>query len=161
MESEWHGAIHERRIDWIMKITNYGLVAVLALGTFLTTGSQALAQEKKAEQKKHFTASERQPGDRMAEELKLTDEQKTKIRTFREEQRKKAEEIRKDTSLTPEQKREKSVALRKEGDAKMKEILTAEQYAKWEKNDNRKRGPAATPGERGQKKGHKKEDKKD
>jgi Spy/CpxP family protein refolding chaperone len=140
-----------------MKITNYGLAAILALGTFVATGTQALAQEKKAEQKKHFTASDRQPGDRMAEELKLTDEQKTKMRTFREEQRKKAEEIRKDTSLTQEQKHEKAAALRKEGDAKMKEILTSEQYAKWEKSrENWKKGPAA-PGERGQRKGKKKD----
>lgn len=140
-----------------MKITNYGLVAILALGTFLAAGSKAVAQEKKAEQKKHFTASERQPGDRIAEELKLTEEQKTKMRTFREEQRKKAEEIRKDTSLTPEQKREKGAALRKEGDAKMKEILTAEQYTKWEKTpENWKKGPAA-PAVRGEKKGQKKD----
>ena len=136
-----------------MKITNYGLVAVLALGTFLATGSQALAQEKKAEQKKHFTSSDRKPGDRIAEELKLTEEQKTKMRAFREEQRNKAEQIRKDTSLTPEQKREKGAALRKDGDAKIKEILTAEQYAKWEKSREQwKKGPAAVPGERGQKK---------
>lgn len=157
MESGWHGAIRQSRIDWIMKITNYGLVAILALGTFLAAGSQVVAQEKKAEQKKHFTASDRQPGDRMAEELKLTEEQKTKMRTFREEQRKKAEEIRKDATLTQEQKQEKAAALRKEGDAKIKEILTAEQYAKWEKaRDNWKKGPAA-PGERGQKKGQKKD----
>ncbi len=138
-----------------MKITNYGLVAALALGTLVAVSSQA--QEKKAEQKKHFT-SERMPGNRMAEELKLTKEQQTKMRTFREEQRKKAEAIRNDTTLTQEQRKEKNAELRKDAQAKMKETLTAEQYAKWEKaHEQGKKGPASTPGERGKKKGHKKD----
>ncbi len=140
-----------------MKLANYSLMAALALGSLLTFGSQALAQEKKAE-KKHFATGDARPGDRMAEELKLTDEQKAKMKTFREEQRKKMEEIRGDTNLTPEQKREKGTAMRQESEKQMKEILTAEQYAKWEKAREqwKKGGPPANPGEKGKKKGEKK-----
>ncbi len=135
-----------------MKIVNYSLVAALAAGVLLAAGNQAGAQENKTE-KKHFTAGAARPGDRMAEDLKLTDEQKAKMKTFREEQRKQAEEIRNGTNFTPEQKREKAKAMREDADKKMKEILTPEQYAKWEKARAQwKKGPPASPGGQGQQK---------
>lgn len=86
-------------------------------------------------------AGERGPGmragseawfERWSAELQLTDAQKQKIQALQKEQREKGNQIRQDTSLTPEQRREKMRALREENDRKMKEILTGEQYEKWQ-----------------------------
>ena len=63
----------------------------------------------------------------MAEKLGLSDEQKTKLGEVFKSQR----EAMKDFS--PEERREKMKESREAMSAKVKEILTAEQYAKWEK----------------------------
>lgn len=106
-------------------------------------------------------AGERGPGmragseewfNRWGAELKLTDAQKEKIRALQKEQSEKGDKIRQDTSLTPEQRREKMRALREENDKKMKEILTAEQYQKWQElRQTRAGAPNRDPGQgRGQ-----------
>lgn len=74
---------------------------------------------------------------KMAEELSLSDEQKTKLQEVFKAQR----EAMKD--LSPEERREKGKETREAMDAKVKAILTAEQYAKWEKirQERRPGGP--------------------
>ncbi|HMP81661.1 MAG TPA: hypothetical protein PKA41_03010 [Verrucomicrobiota bacterium] len=69
---------------------------------------------------------------RIAEELKLTDEQKTKITGVLESQVGKMRALREDQSLSQEQRREKGREIREEVNKQVKEILTPEQYAKWE-----------------------------
>src|SRR5262245_16338385 len=61
------------------------------------------------------------------ERLKLTDEQKTKVKAILEEQFKKLQELRNDTGLSQEDGRAKRQALREEVAKKMKEVLTPEQ----------------------------------
>lgn len=85
--------------------------------------------------------------DRLGEELHLTQEQRQKIQALLQEQRDKMLALRNDTSLTPEQRREKVRALREEHQQKMKEILTPEQYEKWQQL-RASRGPGAGPGPR-------------
>lgn len=77
----------------------------------------------------------------IAERLKLTDAQKEKLQATFREQLPKFRELRNDTSLTPEQRREKFKALRKELDTKIQKILTPEQYKEWNKmrEERRKR----------------------
>lgn len=70
---------------------------------------------------------------KMAEELKLTDEQKKKVEANQKAMAEKAMKLREDTSLSPEDRRAKSRTIREEGDKKMKEILSAEQFEKWQK----------------------------
>ena len=78
---------------------------------------------------------------KMAEELSLSDEQKTKLQEVFKAQR----EAMKD--LSPEERREKGKQTREAMDAKIKEILTAEQYAKWEKiRQERRPGGTGGPG---------------
>jgi Spy/CpxP family protein refolding chaperone len=64
----------------------------------------------------------------MAERLKLTDDQKAKLRPIYQEEMTKTREVRQDTSLTTEQRRDKMRDLRQEYLGKMKPILTADQY---------------------------------
>ena len=67
---------------------------------------------------------------KMAEELQLTEAQKPKVEALMKEQAEKRRSLR---DATPEERKEKMKAEVAETDKKMKEILNAEQYAKWEK----------------------------
>jgi periplasmic protein CpxP/Spy len=82
---------------------------------------------------------------KMAEELNLTAEQKTKVEAALKAQ---AESLRGLKDATPEERREKGQAARKEMQKAMKEILTPEQYAKFEKlrEERRANGPGGPEG---------------
>src|ERR1035441_5194113 len=72
--------------------------------------------------------------DRMqdtAKELNLTDEQKNKLQVIIRGQAEKLRDLRQDTSLAPEDKKEKLRALREEITAEVKKVLTPEQFEKW------------------------------
>jgi protein CpxP len=81
--------------------------------------------------------------DGMAKALDLTDDQKTKVKPIMEEQQKKMTDLRNDKTLSPEDRRAKMKEIRDATGAKLKEVLTAEQYAKWEKMGPPNRRPAA------------------
>ena len=116
-----------------MKIHKISLIAVLAAATVLAYSPALLAQEKKDAPKGEGRGGgqggdfAKQRLDRLNEELKLTDEQKPKVEALLKAQ---AEKLR---GLTPEERREKMQASREEMGKKMKEILTAEQYEKYQK----------------------------
>ena len=68
----------------------------------------------------------------MSSELNLTADQKTRVTALLEDASKKRRELRADTTIPKEQKREKGQALMSEENKKLKEILTPEQFKKWE-----------------------------
>lgn len=68
----------------------------------------------------------------MKKNLGLSDEQVKKIGEIRKEQAPAAHAIKEDSSLSPEQKKEKMQALRKTGDDKIATVLTPEQKTKWD-----------------------------
>jgi Spy/CpxP family protein refolding chaperone len=70
--------------------------------------------------------------NRMDRELKLTDAQKPKVKAVLEAQNEKTRELRNDTSLSREARREKAQALQQEASSKLKGILTPEQYTKYD-----------------------------
>ena len=76
----------------------------------------------------------------MAEKLNLTAEQKTKLQEAFKAQRENRKDLK---DATPEERRAAMKEAREAMDAKIKEILTPEQYAKWEKirQENRPGGP--------------------
>lgn len=125
-----------------MKASKISLMAALIAGVMLASSPALRAEDAKEgkDAKKH----EGRPGrdgagmkehfDKMAEDLKLTDEQKPKVQAVFKTRAEKGRAIREDSSLSDEQKREKGKALMEEMNKKMKEILTAEQFEKWEKN---------------------------
>lgn len=82
---------------------------------------------------------------RMTKQLKLTDDQQSKIRPILEEQHNKMMDLRQDTSMSREDRFAKFREVRQESMEKIKPILTPEQQKKWEKirerRMERRRGP--------------------
>jgi protein CpxP len=92
--------------------------------------------------------------DKINEELKLTDEQKPKVEAAMKEMGETMRTVRSDSSLSDDQKREKMKTAREALDKKMKAVLTAEQYTKWESMPRPGRpggqgGPGRPGGEKG------------
>jgi len=125
------------------------LFAALALGGLLAGSTLATAQESKegkdAKAGKRGFPSVQQRLDRMTEELKLTDEQKPKVKAVLEDNDKKMRD------LPPDERRTKFRDLREEMAKKMKEILNSEQFEKWEKMRG-PRGPGSPLAPGGEKK---------
>jgi Spy/CpxP family protein refolding chaperone len=105
------------------------LVAALAVGGLLACATITSAQD--APKKKGPSVEQRV--DRMNTELNLTADQKTKVTALFEDTQKKGRELRQDTSLSQEDRRTKARELREAEDKKLKEILTPDQWQKWEK----------------------------
>lgn len=146
-----------------MKASRIGLVAALVAGVLFACSPAGQAQEGKKDAPKRERPGG--PGgnrgdfmkerlDRMNEELKLNDEQKKKTESVLKDQMEKMRGIREDSSLSNEQKREKATAAREELNKKMKDILTADQYAKFEKMPGP--GRAGRGGPEGKKRGERK-----
>src|SRR5262245_41337688 len=116
-----------------MRTSKLSLIAALALGGFLAGNTTGWAQSTNAPAHKPRRDAVHQRVDRMATELKLTDDQKSKVTSLFEAEAKKQREIASDTSVPKEQRRSKMTALRDEQNKKLKEILTPDQFEKWEK----------------------------
>jgi Spy/CpxP family protein refolding chaperone len=134
-----------------MKLHKMSLVAGLVLSGLIACGSMAMAQDQKAgkEGRKGGFPTVQERLDRMTEALKLTDEQKPKVKAALEEQSEAMKALR---DATPEERREKGKGLREEFDKKMKAILTSEQYEKFQSM------PRGGPGGRKKGDGEKKAD---
>ena len=134
-----------------MKLTKIGFLAAMMVGAMMVATPALQAQEnKEAPKRERPEGREGRPrptGDdaikarveRMSENLKLTDDQKTKLTEVFKSQAEKMREARGD--------REKMTAMREENDKKIKEILTAEQYTKY-----KERPQGGGPGGPGKKK---------
>jgi Spy/CpxP family protein refolding chaperone len=127
-----------------MKTHRIILSITLALGGLLAVASAGMAQDQKAGQDaKKGRQNVEQRLNTMAEELKLTAEQKTKVKALLEDQAKKMEAMRGEMqNLSQEERRAKMQTNREEMNKKMKEILTADQYTKYEaqRAEMRKKG---------------------
>jgi Spy/CpxP family protein refolding chaperone len=130
-----------------MKLHKISLLAALAVGALFALTPTLRAEDKPAKPT-HPEAAPRggQRGEmlkEMGEKLNLTADQKTKLQEAFKTQR----ETMKD--LTPEERREKMKGNRKATDAKIKEILTPEQYTQWEKQRQENRpASGAKPGKK-------------
>ena len=132
-----------------MKMQKVSWMAALAAGALIALSPLVRAEDKPTPPEGRPPQGQRgemakERAAKMAEELKLTDEQKTKVTALLKEQ---AETMRGMKDATPEERREKMKAGREEMQKKMKTILTPEQYTKWEKL--RKEGGPGGPGRRG------------
>lgn len=109
------------------------LIAALALGSLLACTSIVSAQSTNAPSRGERRGSVQQRVERMNAELNLTADQKTKVTALFEAEAKKRQELRANTSIPREQKREKGQAMMAEQEKKLKEILTPDQFDKWQK----------------------------
>jgi len=138
-----------------MKMHKFNLLAALAAGALIAFTPNLRAEDKPAKpsrpERPEGGPRGGQPGERlkkMAEELNLTAEQKTKVEALLKEQR---EAMQGAKDATPEERQTKRQEGRKAMEAKLKEILTPEQYTKWEKfrEQNRPGGPGGPGAKRG------------
>lgn len=121
-----------------MKASKISLIAALIAGVMLAYSPALRAQDTNKEGqvvKKHAgrpgAAGMKEHLDKMAIDLKLTADQKTKVEAALKAQ---GEKMRAMRDLPQDQRREKGKALRAEMTKNMKEILTPEQFVQWEKN---------------------------
>lgn len=123
------------------------LIAALALGGLMTVGTAVNAQDATTN-----TPAATRPGGRMRQpsidqivtQLALTDDQKTNFVAARKDMQKKMSDLRKDDSLSTEDRRAKMKTIRDEFNAKLKTFLTPDQYEKYQKMMPGRR-PAAPP----------------
>ncbi|MDB6112123.1 MAG: hypothetical protein JWR69_3873 [Pedosphaera sp.] len=122
----------------MMNQNKLGMLAGLALGTVVAFGSMAQAQDKPEAKPAHppVGAEGRRPGmqdrlSKIAEELKLTDDQKQKWEAIFKDQAEKPKGNRADNALSGEAKAAKAKEIRDSSDAKIKALLTPEQQEKW------------------------------
>ncbi len=160
-----------------MKLTKISLIAALIAGALVAYAPAGHTQDATAG--KDAPKPEGRPGgpggpggpqrgemakerlNKIAEELKLTDEQKTKVEAAMKAQQEKMRGSREaNANSTPEERREKAKVAAEEMSKKMKEILTPEQFAKWDKmpkgrgpgGQGRPGGPGGPGGPTGDKK---------
>ena len=116
------------------------LIAAMALGGLVACSTLATAQDATnnvpKKNGKHGFGIEQQM-QRLSDQLTLTDEQKPKVKAALEDQQKKMQELRGDTSLDPAARRDKMQTIREELNTKMKAILTADQYTKYQEMSHR------------------------
>jgi Spy/CpxP family protein refolding chaperone len=133
-----------------MKAVRISLVIVTILVGLATLSSLASAQPGEGWGGRGADPNARleQQIERMTEQLELTDGQKEELRPILEAQGEKMREIMQDSSIDREQKREQFMKLRKETEPKIKQILTEEQYEKWQKLRQQQRGGRGRRGPR-------------
>jgi Spy/CpxP family protein refolding chaperone len=103
--------------------------AALALGALLACTTIASAQDAPKQGKKGKGAPTiEQQMDRLSTELKLTDDQKPKVKAVLEDSQKKRQELR---GVPQDERRGKMQALTEAQDKKMKEILKPDQFEKY------------------------------
>lgn len=131
-----------------MRINKASVVAALVLGGLLVGSTCALAQadgEKKGGGKRGFPTVEERLA-RIDETVKLTDEQKPKVKAVLEDSAKAMRDVPQD------QRREKMGEIMAEQDKKLKDILTPEQYEKYKAMPRGGRGGKKEGGKEGEKK---------
>ncbi len=128
-----------------MNLSKSSLITALTLAFLavapMTRGQDSKDQKSDAKPERPAAGQRerRGPGgansfERVAERLKLTDEQKTKLQPIYQEEISKLRDLRQDTALTAEQRRDKVRELREQYLAKMKPILTTEQFEELKKS---------------------------
>jgi len=122
-------------------MSKLSLIAAMALGGLVACSTLATAQDAPKDGKKGgkrgFPTIEQQM-ERYTDQLTLTDEQKPKVKTVLEAQQKKMQELRNDSNLDQDARREKMQTIRKDTDTKMKGILTEEQFKKYQEMNQRR-----------------------
>ena len=115
-----------------MKINKLSVVAALAIAGLMLCGTVNAQDAKEGKKGKRGAPSVEQQMERINENLKLTDEQKPKVKAVLEDSQKKRQELMADSSVTGEDRRTKMQSIMEEQNKKFKEILTADQFTKWQ-----------------------------
>jgi len=127
-----------------MKATKMTLIAALAVGSLLALGPALRADDSTNTPPAAPPAGSPPPGDRhgpgmrgpnfdrLAEYLNLTDEQKPKVKAILDGQRDQMRDAWQDQSLSPKDHMTKMKAIREDTMAKLKTVLTVDQFKKFQ-----------------------------
>jgi Spy/CpxP family protein refolding chaperone len=136
-----------------MKLNKTMMIAALVAGGVLAANLAATAQEStNAAAAADATKAPGAPGARggqggfeiFAKQLGLSEDQKTKAKPVFDDRAKQMAELRKDTTLDQAARGAKMKEIRDATNAKLKEILTPDQYEQWLKmSQHNRRGPGA------------------
>jgi Spy/CpxP family protein refolding chaperone len=130
----------------LMKFTKTSLIIMAVAGVLaLSSSSQAQTNTPPGGRQGQGGGGARGRGaeqqlQQFSEQLKLTDAQKPKVKAALEEQVKKLQDLRADTTLSQQDRRTKMQTIRDDFGKQMKEILTADQYKKFEEIQQQNRG---------------------
>jgi len=106
------------------------LVAALALGGLLVCSTIAMAQDAGGKKSGKGRMSVEQRMEKLSTDLKLTDEQKPKVKAVLEESQKAMQGLR---DVPQDERRTKMQSIMQDQNKKMKEILTPDQMEKYTK----------------------------
>jgi periplasmic protein CpxP/Spy len=108
--------------------THLAVLAALAFAAFIAAPARAqapaTASPQLSEGAKKLQA--------ISQQLNLTPEQKKKLLPVLEAEAPKIKALKEDTSLPPRQKLQQMHAIHQESDGQIKNILTTDQYTKWQ-----------------------------
>lgn len=127
-----------------MKTIGKRLLALLTLGALVALSPSTTAQDAPKEGAKPQRPAA-QPGvrrdrvDVMAEQLKLTDDQKKQLQTIFKEDAEKMRALRQNTALSREDRQAKLKEIRDASETQVKKVLTTEQWEKWQKQQAERR----------------------
>ena len=112
----------------------------LPIAALAQTGNSAATSGDTGSATASQTENQNKRGEKFAEALNLTPEQKTDLKNIRENEKQQAQAIKNDSSLTPDQKKAKFKELRKSSHEQMMAKLTPEQQQKFKEMRKENRG---------------------
>ena len=117
-----------------MKTLKHSPVAALVLiGLLVSSNAQDAKNADKGKQASGPAITDHRV-IRLGDELKLSENQKTKVGAVFEAEAKQIHELRNASNLTPAQRRERLAAMREESTKTMKQVLTSEQFLRWQES---------------------------
>jgi periplasmic protein CpxP/Spy len=119
------------KLHFVALMALAGLLALNPMAQAADQNGEKPARKAKAADGLRPKAQNRQK--QIAEELKLTSEQREQLKPIIQEEAKKAKELRQDTKLSRQDRMGKLKEIREETSKKVKPVLTAEQFEKWQK----------------------------
>jgi Spy/CpxP family protein refolding chaperone len=136
--------------EYNMKLNKTLMMAALLAASVLAGSTALQAQDASTN-----SAPKAPPGapmrhnsfDMVSKQLALTDDEKPKVQPIWDDMQKQMRDLRADTTIAATDKHAKMKDIRDATTAKLKDILTPEQLAKWQKiGPGMHRPPVATPG---------------
>jgi len=113
-----------------MKIMKKVFLFVTAALLFAATSNAQVQRNSSSSQRVQSDSARHGRNGKMMNELNLSQDQKTQIKSLHQENKQQRDAIKNDASLTPDQKKQKMKELHQSQSEKMNSILTPDQQAK-------------------------------
>jgi|HubBroStandDraft_2_1064218.scaffolds.fasta_scaffold130451_2 Spy/CpxP family protein refolding chaperone len=116
-----------------MKVTKPMIIAALVAGNLFAWNLALRADDSTNTPPADNHGSGMRGRPDFAKELNLTDDQKPKFKAIMDAQMQKMRDLRQDDSLSQDDRRTKMKAIHDDTATQLKTVLTADQFAKWQK----------------------------